>query len=68
MLFEVSVGVGGNNELTGVDMHLRIATAEAMPASTCSSLLVVPDAPSQNRDGHTRMNNTKTDGPSVWPF
>ena len=67
MLFESSDGVGGNIELIVVDTHLRTATVGTLVASIYSLLLVVSDVPSRNRGDRTRMNNMKTDGPSVPP-
>ena len=66
-LFGGSERVGGNNGLTGMDIHLRVATVGTIAASTCSLCFVVSDVPSRRRSGRTRMNNTKTDGPSVSP-
>ena len=65
MLFGGSVRVGENNRLTDADAYLRIATVHTIVASTCSLLLVVSDVRSRNRDDRTKMNNAKTDGPSV---
>ena len=65
MLFEGSDRVGGNDELTGMDIHLRIATVGTIVASTCSLLFVVSNVRSRRGGGRTRMNSTRTNDPSV---
>ena len=67
MLFESSDGVGGNNELIGVDTYLQIPTLGSIVASIYSLLAVVSNVRSRDTGGRTRMNSTKTDGPSVPP-
>ena len=67
ILFESSDRVAENNGLTGVGTHLRIPTIGTIVASTYSLLVVVSDVRSRNGGDHTRINNTKSNGPSVPP-
>ena len=65
ILFDSLGEVVGNLGLTGTDTHLRIATVGTIVARTCSLLFIVSGMQPQNEDGRTRMNNTRTDDPSV---
>ena len=66
-LCEGSDKVAGNDGPTEMGAYLRMSIVGTIVASTYSLLPVVSDVPSRNRGEHTKMNNTRTDDPSVLP-